>query len=41
MKVVKKIISEYALMLLVPIVGFAALCLIFPGVIGMKNVTSF
>mgnify|MGYP002538114897 CR=1 FL=1 len=40
MKVVKKIISEYALMLLVPIVGFAALCLIFPGVIGMKNVTS-
>ena len=27
-------------MLLVPIVGFAALCLIFPGVIGMKNVTS-
>ena len=40
MKIFKKLVGNYALMLLVPILSFAALCAVFPGTITMRNVPS-
>lgn len=40
MKTIKKLFSEYALMLLVPIGVFALLAVVFSGTIGLKNVPS-
>ena len=40
MKIVKKLVSEYALMLLVPVLAFAVLSLIFRDTITLRNVPS-
>ena len=40
MKIVKKLVSEYALMLLVPILAFAVLAIIFRDTITLRNVPS-
>lgn len=40
MKTCKSFLGKYALMVLVPTVGFLALCLLFPGTIGANNIPS-